>query len=99
MHFATLSGAVLFLMQLLVIAAQLAENAGELNAREVAMGAPTIRITARNVRWDFIILPSEIVLGMRGRLSARPNAFNGEGFKLASAHTFCWEDEALSGYI
>jgi hypothetical protein len=97
-HFATLSGAVLFLMQLLVIAAQLAENAGELSVREAAMGAPTIRIAARNVRWDFIMLPSEIVLGIRVRLSAPSDAFNG-GFKRANARTFCWEDEAHPGYI
>lgn len=78
-HFATLSGAVLFLMQILVIAAQLAENAGELSAREAAMGAATIRIAGRNLRWDFIMLPSKFVLGIRARLSAPPDAFNGRG--------------------
>jgi hypothetical protein len=86
-HFATLSGAVLLLMQLLVIAPQLAENAGELSVREAAMGAPTIRIAARKVRWDFIMLPSEIVLGIRARLSAPPDVFNGGGFKRAKMRT------------
>jgi hypothetical protein len=65
-------------MQLLVIAPQLVENAGELSVREAAMGAPTIRIAARKVRWDFISLPSEIVLGIRVRLSAPPDVFNGQ---------------------
>ena len=64
MHFATLSEAVLFLMHVFVIAAQLAENAGELDAKETAKGAPTVRIIVRNARWNFIILPSEIALGI-----------------------------------
>jgi hypothetical protein len=86
-------------MQLLVIAPQLAENAGELSVREAAMGTPTIRLAARNVRLDFIMLPSEIVLGIRVRLSVPPDAFNGGGFKRANAHTFYWEDQAHPGYI
>jgi len=69
-HLATLSGALFRLIQLWVIAPQLADRAGELSASEAAMGTPTTRIAVRNPRCDFLISLPKICFRNTGNVNS-----------------------------